>query len=54
MAVSAYSVKEVGFGSVSAFTRSFRRLTGETPTSYRTRAISELGGPASEPADVLC
>jgi AraC-like DNA-binding protein len=34
---------EVGFESLSAFTRSFRRLTGETPTSYRTRAISELG-----------
>jgi AraC-like DNA-binding protein len=27
----------VGFDSVSAFTRAFRRLTGETPTAYRKR-----------------
>jgi AraC-like DNA-binding protein len=27
----------VGFDSVSAFTRAFRRLAGETPTSYRRR-----------------
>jgi AraC-like DNA-binding protein len=27
----------VGFDSVSAFTRAFRRLTGETPTTYRKR-----------------
>jgi AraC-like DNA-binding protein len=27
----------VGFDSVSAFTRAFRRLTGETPTDYRRR-----------------
>jgi len=28
---------EVGFESVSAFTRAFRRATGETPTAYRRR-----------------
>jgi AraC-like DNA-binding protein len=27
----------VGFESVSAFTRAFRRVTGETPTGYRRR-----------------
>ena len=32
----------VGFASVSAFTRVFRRLTGETPTVYRRRV-----GPAA-------
>ncbi|MBL7489996.1 helix-turn-helix transcriptional regulator [Frankia sp. AgB1.9] len=30
----------VGFGSVSAFTRAFRRHTGETPTSYRRRVLA--------------
>jgi AraC-like DNA-binding protein len=30
----------VGFDSVSAFTRAFRRLTGETPTDYRKRVTS--------------
>jgi AraC-like DNA-binding protein len=28
---------EIGFDSVSAFTRAFVRLTGETPTAYRRR-----------------
>jgi AraC-like DNA-binding protein len=31
---------EVGFDSVSGFTRAFRRLTGETPLSYRQRVLS--------------
>lgn len=31
---------DVGFDSVSAFTRAFRRLTGETPTQYRARVRS--------------
>jgi AraC-like DNA-binding protein len=30
----------VGFDSVSAFTRAFRRLTGETPTDYRKRVTA--------------
>jgi AraC-like DNA-binding protein len=30
----------VGFESVSAFTRAFRRLTGETPTAYRKRVTT--------------
>jgi AraC-like DNA-binding protein len=30
----------VGFGSVSAFTRAFRRYCGETPTAYRRRATA--------------
>lgn len=30
----------VGFDSVSAFTRAFRRLSGETPTAYRRRATA--------------
>jgi AraC-like DNA-binding protein len=29
---------EIGFDSVSAFTRAFVRLTSETPTAYRRRA----------------
>jgi AraC-like DNA-binding protein len=29
----------VGFESVSAFTRAFRRATGETPTAYRRRRL---------------
>jgi AraC-like DNA-binding protein len=29
----------VGFESVSAFTRAFRRVTGETPTGYRRRRV---------------
>jgi AraC-like DNA-binding protein len=29
---------EVGFDSVSAFTRAFVRLAGETPTAYRRRS----------------
>ena len=29
---------QVGFDSVSAFSRAFRRLTGQTPSSYRQRA----------------
>jgi AraC-like DNA-binding protein/quercetin dioxygenase-like cupin family protein len=32
---------EVGFDSVSAFTRAFVRLTGETPTAYRRRVTAE-------------
>jgi AraC-like DNA-binding protein len=31
---------EVGFDSVSAFTRAFGRLAGETPTSYRRRVTA--------------
>ncbi len=34
----------VGFDSVSAFTRAFRRLTGETPTAYRRRATAVTPG----------
>jgi AraC-like DNA-binding protein len=30
----------VGFDSVSAFTRAFRRYTGETPTAYRRRVTA--------------
>jgi AraC-like DNA-binding protein len=30
----------VGFDSVSAFTRAFRRYCGETPTAYRRRATA--------------
>jgi AraC-like DNA-binding protein/quercetin dioxygenase-like cupin family protein len=32
---------EIGFDSVSAFTRAFVRLTGETPTAYRRRVTTE-------------
>ena len=32
-----HAATAVGFDSVSAFTRAFRRLTGETPTAYRRR-----------------
>ena len=32
---------EIGFDSVSAFTRAFVRLTSETPTAYRRRVTSE-------------
>jgi AraC-like DNA-binding protein/mannose-6-phosphate isomerase-like protein (cupin superfamily) len=32
---------EIGFESVSAFTRAFVRLTSETPTAYRRRVTSE-------------
>jgi transcriptional regulator GlxA family with amidase domain len=31
---------EVGFDSVSAFTRAFRQLTGETPGAYRKRVTA--------------
>ncbi len=31
---------EIGFDSVSAFTRAFVRLTSETPTAYRRRVMS--------------
>jgi AraC-like DNA-binding protein len=31
---------DVGFESVSAFTRSFARFSGETPTAYRRRVLS--------------
>jgi AraC-like DNA-binding protein len=34
---------EIGFDSVSAFTRAFVRLTSETPTAYRRRVTSEQG-----------
>ena len=34
---------EIGFDSVSAFTRAFVRLTSETPTAYRRRVTSEPG-----------
>jgi AraC-like DNA-binding protein len=32
---------DVGFDSVSAFTRAFRRYTGETPTAYRRRITTD-------------
>ena len=32
---------EIGFESVSAFTRAFVRLTSETPTTYRRRVTSK-------------
>jgi AraC-like DNA-binding protein len=32
---------DVGFDSVSAFTRAFRRYTAETPTAYRRRVTTE-------------
>jgi AraC-like DNA-binding protein/mannose-6-phosphate isomerase-like protein (cupin superfamily) len=32
---------DVGFDSVSAFTRAFRRYTGETPTAYRRRIATD-------------
>jgi AraC-like DNA-binding protein len=34
----------VGFESVSAFTRAFNRLAGETPTAYRRRALAVTSG----------
>jgi AraC-like DNA-binding protein/quercetin dioxygenase-like cupin family protein len=34
----------VGFESVSAFTRAFNRLAGETPTAYRRRAVAVSSG----------
>ena len=40
---SSYSMKEiafrVGFRHPSQFTRAFRRVCGESPSQYRTRAI---------------
>jgi AraC-like DNA-binding protein len=36
----------VGFDSVSAFTRAFRRYAGETPTAYRRR-VSAAGSRAA-------
>jgi len=33
----------VGFDSVSAFTRAFRRYCGETPSAYRRRATASTG-----------
>jgi AraC-like DNA-binding protein len=41
----------VGFESVSAFTRAFGRLTGETPTAYRRRI--RAGHAASATAEAL-
>jgi AraC-like DNA-binding protein/quercetin dioxygenase-like cupin family protein len=35
---------EIGFESVSAFTRAFVRLTGETPTAYRRRVTAAPEG----------
>jgi AraC-like DNA-binding protein len=37
---------EVGFDSVSAFTRAFGRLTSETPSAYRRRVTSAQGAGA--------
>ncbi|MDP9331819.1 MAG: helix-turn-helix transcriptional regulator [Actinomycetota bacterium] len=37
----------VGFDSVSAFTRAFRRLTGETPTAYRRRVTAKARSAAN-------
>lgn len=34
---------EIGFDSVSAFTRAFVRFTSETPTAYRRRVTSDQG-----------
>lgn len=36
---------EVGYDSVSAFTRAFRRYTGENPSTYRRRATTEDARP---------
>jgi AraC-like DNA-binding protein len=36
---------EVGFDSVSAFTRAFRRITDETPSAYRRRVAAPLDVP---------
>jgi AraC-like DNA-binding protein len=40
----------VGFQSVSAFTRAFRRYTGETPTGYRRRVRAGQATPAAAEA----
>jgi AraC-like DNA-binding protein len=39
---------DVGFESVSGFSRAFRRLTGETPMGYRQRVMGlRIAGPAT-------
>lgn len=38
----AYISEQVGFVSVSHFTRVFRKITGTTPSDYRRRYLAEL------------
>jgi AraC-like DNA-binding protein/quercetin dioxygenase-like cupin family protein len=38
---------EVGFASVSAFTRAFRQVAGETPSAYRRRTATASRGTAA-------
>ncbi|MGX7680064.1 AraC family transcriptional regulator [Jatrophihabitans sp. DSM 45814] len=40
----------VGFDSASAFTRAFTRYTGETPSTYRHRAVASAGRESSSDA----
>lgn len=47
--------RSVGYGTASAFTATFRRVTGLTPREYRCRASGEIPPPSEqeEPAEAL-
>ncbi len=39
---------EVGFNSLTHFNRMFRKLAGESPTTFRERVLHEVSGPGME------